>query len=172
MHKASNITRGGLFAALSLIFIYLSSIAPTNKLALLTLSSFIIICSILIMGIKSSFVLYISVSMLSFFLLASKGIAVVYLTFFGVYGFIKYYIEKLNKLPLEILLKLLFFNSSLGILFLLYDTLFISLIDLSKIKFSIYLVILVLQIAFLIYDYILTLFISYFNNKLYNRFIK
>lgn len=172
MHKTSNITRGGLFAALSLIFIYLSSIAPTNKLALLTLASFIIISSILIMGIKSSFILYIAVSMLSLFLLSSKGIAIVYLMFFGAYGFIKYYIEKLNKLPLEILLKLLFFNSSLGILFLLYDTLFVNLVDLSKIRFSLYIVILALQVAFLVYDYVLTVFVSYFNNKLYDKFIK
>lgn len=172
MFKTSKITRGGLFAALSLIIIYAASIAPTNKLALLTLSSFIVIACILVMGVKSSFILYMAVSILSFFLLTSKGIAIVYFLFFGIYGFIKLYIEKLNKLPLEIILKIIFFNAALGISFLLYDILFINLVDLSKVKFSLYVILFFLQIAFLIYDYVLTLFVGYFNTKLYDKLIK
>lgn len=172
MFKTSNITRGGLFAALSLIFIYLASIVPTNKLALLTLSSFIIISSILIIGLKSSFLLYISVSILSFFLLTSKGIAIIYLIFFGAYGFIKYYIERLSILPIEITLKVLFFNSCLGILFFLYDAFLVNLVDLSKIRLSLYIVWFLLQIAFFIYDYVLTLFVAYFNTNLKIKFVK
>lgn len=172
MNKVSNITSGGILAALSLIFIYLASIMPTNKLALMTLTSFIIIVCILITGIKNSFLIYITVSLLSLFLVTSKGIAFTYLVFFGLYGFIKFYIERLQNLYLEIFLKLIFFNASFWLLFSLYRTLFMGLVDFSQLKLPFFAVIIFLEGAFLIYDYILTSFIAYFNKNLRPKFKK
>ena len=171
MTKTNYITRGGIFAALSILFIYLSSILPTNKLALLTLSSFIVIASIITIGIKASFIMYASVSILSIFLVSSKGIALIYIMFFGLYGFFKFFIEKLRKLPLEIFIKILFFNVIVVLIYSLYERLFIGVIDLSRFKFSIYLLIIAIQIVFIIYDYILTLFVTYFNDKLLKKFL-
>lgn len=172
MSKTNNITKGALFTALSILFIYLSSIMPTNRLALLVLSTFIIISSIITIGINTSILVFISTSLLSFFLVSSKGIAVLYIVFFGIYGFVKYYIEKIRILFLEIFIKLLFFNSVAVILFQLYEKLFVGIIDFSKIKISIYFVIILLQIGFIVYDYVLTLFVTYFNNNLLHRFSK
>lgn len=171
MSKTNSITRGGTFASLSILFIYLSSILPTNKLALLTLSSFIIIASIITIGIKASFIVYTSVSILSIFLVSSKGIALIYIIFFGLYGFLKLFIEKLRKLPLEIIIKFLFFNTILVLIYSLYEKLFTGVIDLSNFKFSIYLLVAAAQVIFIIYDYILSLFVSYFNDRLLKKFL-
>lgn len=158
MSKSSNIARGGLLTALGVIFIYLSNIAPTSKIYLLGVASCIIPLSIMWTNIKNSIVVYGATCILCLLLIGFKGGVATYILFFGLYGFAKFYIEKLRKLPLEILLKLVFFNISITLIFLIYRVLFAGLL---KINISIPLAIVMFQFVFLIYDYALTLFISY-----------
>lgn len=163
--KSNNIAKGGIFAALSLILLYLSSIFPTNKIFILGIASCIIPLSILITGIKNTIVVYSAVSLLSLFLIPSKLISISYILIFGCYGFVKYFIEKLRSVPLEIVLKLLYFNITSAALIFIYKLL------LSKLpNINIYLVIIVLEFAFIIYDYALTSFISYANKNLIKKF--
>lgn len=158
MNKTSNIARGGLFTALGVIFIYLSIISPTSKLYLLGVASCIIPLSILTTSLKNSFFIYLSTGLLSLLLIGPKGNVIAYIVFFGLYGFVKYYIENLRKMPIEIILKLIFFNFSIGILYMLAKVFFSGII---KTNISIYMVLVMLQFVFLIFDYVLTMFIAY-----------
>ncbi|KEI14697.1 membrane protein [Clostridium novyi B str. ATCC 27606] len=170
MSKVSNITKGGILTALSFICIYLSSILPINKFSLMAITSFIIILSIISIGIKTSILIYIAVSLLSFFMVSSKGTVFTYIFFFGLYGFIKYYIEHFRNVSLELLLKLIFFNISMFILIYLYKTIFIGEFNLYKIHFPIYAVIGAVEILFFVFDYILTLFVAYYNSHFPSKF--
>ena len=109
--KVSNITKGGILIALTLIFIYLSSLIPTNKLSLMTITSFIIILSIISLGVKTGLLVFVASSILSFFIVSPKEIVFTYILFFGLYGFVKYYIENFNNVPLELFLKLIYFSN-------------------------------------------------------------
>lgn len=160
MNKSSNIARGGLLTALGIIFIYLSNIAPTSKIYLLGIASCIIPLSIMWTNIKNSIVVYGATCILSILLIGFKGGVAAYILFFGLYGFVKLYIERLRKLPLEIILKLAFFNITVGLIFLIYRVFFAGLL---KINISIYLAMFIFQFVFLMYDYALTLFIGYVN---------
>lgn len=163
--KSNNIAKGGIFAALSLILLYLSSIFPTNKFFMLGIASCIIPLSILTTGIKNTIVVYSAVSLLSLFIIPSKLISIAYILIFGSYGFVKYFIEKLRSMPLEIVLKLLYFNITSAILIFIYKLL------LSKLpNINIYLLIIVMEFAFILYDYALTSFISYANKNLIKKF--
>lgn len=158
MNKTSNIARGGLFTALGVLFIYLSVISPTSKLYLLGVASCIVPVSILSTTLKNGFYTYLATSLLSLLLIGFKGNVLAYIIFFGLYGFVKYYIETLRKMPAEIALKLLFFNAAITVLYFLSKVFFN---DLLSINISIYAAIFMLQFVFLIYDYALTLFIVY-----------
>lgn len=164
--KSNRIAKGGIFTALSLILLYLSSILPTNKLFMLVIASCIIPLSIMITGIKNTIVVYSAVSLLSFFIIPSKIISVVYILIFGSYGFVKYFIEKLRNVSLEIILKLLYFNITSVIILEIYKLLFFKI---SNININIYLIILAIEIAFVIYDYALTSFINYANKNLLKK---
>lgn len=157
-----NISRGGIFTALGIILLYIASLLPTSKLFLLASSALIISVAIISSGIKNSIVIYLSTSLLSFLLLGFRGTVIGYITFFGLYSIIKLYIEKLDKLFLEIFLKLIFFNITLMILFLLSKVVFID-IPLPNINLGF--LILGINIVFLVYDYILSLVITYIDNK-------
>ncbi|WAG69558.1 MULTISPECIES: hypothetical protein [unclassified Clostridium] len=164
--KSNNIAKGGIFAALSLILLYLSSIFPTNKFFMLGIASCIIPLSILTTGIKNTIVVYSAVSLLSLFIIPSKLISIAYILIFGSYGFVKYFIEKLRSMILEIVLKLLYFNIASAILIFIY-----KLFILSKLpNINIYLTIIVMEFAFIVYDYALTVFISYANKNLVMKF--
>jgi len=163
--KSNHIARGGIFAALSLILLYFSSIFPTNKLFILGLASCIIPFSIMVTGIKNTIVLYCAVSLLSLLIIPSKLISVAYILIFGSYGFVKYFVERLRNIPLEIILKLLYFNITSAIIINVY-----KLVLLKTLNINIYLIILVMEIAFIVYDYALTAFISYSNKNLLKTF--
>jgi hypothetical protein len=163
--KSNNIAKGGIFAALSLILLYLSSVFPTNKLFILGIASCIIPLSIMLTGVKNTLVVYAAVSLLSLFLIPSKLIAISYILIFGSYGIVKYFVEKLRSIPLEIILKLLYFNISSAIIVFLYKLVIVKIPNIN-----IYLLIFALQLAFVIYDYALTAFIVYANKNLLRKF--
>jgi hypothetical protein len=131
----------------------------------LGIASAIIPLSIITTKIKNSVFVYVATSLLSLLLIGVKGTVITYILFFGIYGFAKFYIEKLRNMLLEIFLKLLCFNISIGTAYLLFKTFFT---ELFSVNISIYAALAMLQIVFLIFDYALTVFIAYINR----RFIK
>lgn len=165
--KSNDIAKGGIFAALSLILLYLSSVIPTNRLSMLTIASCIIPLSIMLTGVKNTVVVYGSVSLLSLFIIPSKLISISYILIFGSYGFVKYFIEKLRNIPLEIVLKLLYFNVTSAIIIFLYK---LVLLKIPGININIYLLIIIVEICFVVYDYALTAFISYAKKNLLKKF--
>lgn len=165
--KVENITLGGLFTAIGFILIYISSILPISKLFILSTACIIIPISIIKTNLKTGLLVYISTSILSL-LLGFKIQTLSYIMFFGIYGFIKLVIEKLNNFVLEIILKILYFNISLISFYFLVDEFFNLKFSFNKLNISIYLIFLVLNIIFIIFDYALTFFITYFHKKYLN----
>jgi hypothetical protein len=162
MNKALNMAKGGLFTALTILFLYISSIVPINKFYLLGLASCIIPLSIISTNVKNSVLVYVSSGLLSL-IFGFRGSAIAYIVFFGLYGFIKYYVEKLRKAPLEFVLKLAFFNFCLYLIYFLYKLFSFGLPNMS---IPIYYAVIIFQVVFIIYDYALTMFISYANRKI------
>lgn len=160
------LARGGIFVALSFILLYLSTIVPINKLYVLGLSAAIIPISILTIGIQKTIGVYLSTSILGILFLGFKGNVIGYVLFFGLYGFIKLYIEKLSNLFEEIILKLLYFNISMYTIYLIFKLL-IGDVLLSPLPLPLLLI--ALQVIFLICDYALSLIIGYADKHLIKR---
>lgn len=158
--KSKNIAQSGILIALTLAILYSTSLLPISTISILTIASCLIPISIIRTSLKNTILIYLSCSILSFFLVPIN-IALLYTLFFGIYGIIKFFIEKLDNLVYEIILKLLVFNILLFSIYTIFK-LFIGF----KIEFSLWILILIAQIAFLIYDYALTIIISYFMNRI------
>lgn len=162
--NSKRITTNAFFIALTIVILYLNIILPISTISILTLASFIIPITLIRNSIKDAILVYISSSIISFFLIP-LNISLMYICFFGIYGIIKFFIEKLNTLYLEILLKLLFFNFILILGFLLLKSIF----PINIIKISIWLFIILSEIVFLFFDYALTLLISFYIQKLHKK---
>lgn len=158
--KASNIAQSGIIVALTLAVLYSASLLPISTLSILTIASCLIPVSIIRTSIKNTILVYLSCSILSFFFIP-LNIALLYTSFFGIYGILKYFIEKLNNLIYEIIIKLIVFNI---LLFFIYYF-FSAFIGFNP-QITFWLLLIMAQAVFLIYDYALTIIISYFINRI------
>jgi hypothetical protein len=162
--KSKYIAESGILVALILVILYATNILPISTLSILTVSSCIIPISIIRNSLRSTILVYIASSIISFFLVPIN-IALYFTLFFGIYGIIKYFIEKLRNIFLELLLKLI----ALNILLIIIYFVMINFLGNFVISFSLYLVWIISQIAFLVYDYSLTLIISFYLNRIHKH---
>ncbi len=161
--SSKKVALGGILTALAVITLFFAAIAPTNRLGLYALSSFFVAVVIIENGIKTGWLFYIASSLLSFFIVQNKISLTPYIAFFGLYGIVKFYIEKINNLLVEYILKFLYFNLCLtAAYFFIREVLMYGVL----VKFQLWILVAVLQIIFLVYDYVYTRFVQYYQQKL------
>ncbi|MBE6063606.1 MAG: hypothetical protein E7207_08690 [Clostridium butyricum] len=161
--KAKHIAESGILTALTLIVLYAASIIPVSKLTVLTIASCIVPIGLIRTSVKNSILIYAASSILSLFLIPINT-ALSYILFFGIYGLIKYYIEKIKNLPLEILLKLICFNILFSIIYFIAKNIIVL-----QSSFPILLIIFIAQFLFLLYDYTLSVVINYFYEEIHKN---
>ena len=160
---SKKVAYGGMLLALNSIFLLLVNIAPINTLFLLGLASLPMAIVIMEYGPKSGVVFYIASLLLSFIIMTNKAQWILYTFTFGIYGLVKYIIEKDRSFIQEYTLKLL----SANILILI--TYFI-LKNFVYIPVNIF-TILIFEVAFIIYDFVYSRFVDFYNDRL-RKFIK
>ena len=117
-------------------------------------------------GSKHALLVYLSSSILSFIIVPNKLIVLPYIAFFGYYAILKSLIEKSNKIFFEWIMKLLAYNLAMYIVYLLTSKMFF---DSITIKLPIWVVFIIMEIIFILYDYCFSLAIQYYNTKLKNK---
>lgn len=166
--------------ALTSVILYSTSLIPISTIAILTVASAIIPVCIIRSDVKTATFVYFASSLLAFFLVPIN-ISIMYILFFGIYGIIKYYIERINKITLENILKLIFFNIVFIIGFIIMQTVLgVNIIaglqevvgrfiESSVNVISIIILWVVAQPVFLAYDYAMTLIISFYVDRIHKN---
>ena len=157
------IAYSGILLAINLILLLLINVIPINTLFLMGLASLPIAIIIMEYGPKSGFVFYIASVILGFIVINSKFQWVLNTFTFGIYGLIKFIIEQDRPIYIEYILKLSYANITLVVLYFIIRQFIV-------IPQKWYLVIL-FEVVFLVYDYVYSLFIDYYNEKL-NKYFK
>ncbi|MGF7397389.1 hypothetical protein PQ689_11530 [Thermoanaerobacterium thermosaccharolyticum] len=161
MLNAKSLSLGGVIAALNIVILFIASIMPTSRLFFLVVSSFAISIMVIETGSMGGFVFYLATSALSLILIPNKMISIYYICFFGFYGIIKSYIEKKHiRRYMELALKLIVFNISLFTVYIIFDRIFMMKVFVTGFPFIAFFIL--LQISFLVYDYVYTVFISFY----------
>jgi hypothetical protein len=161
--KSKKIALSGILIAFTIILLMLTNYINFNKLFLYSLASLPIAIIIIEFGLKYGVIFYIASSILGAIIVPNKIIP--YILFFGIYGIIKFLIEKDRNIFIELLLKLISFN-------LLFAIIYFAFKFFIKITIPLWIVIIAAQGVFLIYDYVYSYFIGYYNNKLRHLIIK
>ena len=153
----------GILAALVVITLYAESVIPTAKLSLYALSSFFVAIIIIEGGGRAGWLFYLVTSLLVLIIVPDKVGLMPYFVFFGVYGILKFYIEKMHRIVPEYVLKLAYFNICLILaLFIIKNLLAVNISS----SVPLWLLIISLEVVFLIYDYVYTLFIQFYLEKI------
>ena len=178
--KARDIALGGILVALTTIVLYATSILPISTLAILTIASALIPVCIIRSNIQTSIFVYISSSLIAFFLVPIN-ISFLYFIFFGVYGIVKFFIERIRKEKLEILFKIVFFNIEFIIGFIIMqnvlginiiaglEVLMSRFFDTSGRTIASIILWIVAQPIFLIYDYAMTMIITFYMERIHKN---
>lgn len=166
---SKKVSLGGILTLLSLISLYTASVAPSGRLSLFFLSTLFTSIMIIESDIKSALTVFLASGILAFFIVPNKILVVFYVLFFGFYGILKYYIENINKAYIEWIIKLLVFNAMVYIIYMILIA--IGFPKLSP-EMPILVFIISVELIFILYDVIYSLFIGYYIKKLRKYLVK
>lgn len=152
-----------MLAAFTLLFLYIASIVPAGKLAMYFLSSVFI--SALLVEYESglAFLMFVAVSLLSFLILPDRTRVFYYILFFGHYGIGKYYIEKIKDKVIAFVVKLLYFNAAMALMYILATK--VLLADTAS-PLPLWALIILAQVLFVIYDYLFSLVTQFYYTRI------
>lgn len=155
---SKKITYSGILLGLNILLLLISNLISINTMFFMGLASLIISVIVMEYGVNTGVVFYIASIILSFIVMPNKSQWLLYTLTFGIYGLVKYFIEKGRPIYIEVILKLIFANLVAVILYLILKNIVIIPINIITI--------IVYQVAFLVYDYVYSLFIEYYNEKI------
>ncbi len=158
--KVKKMVLSAVFSAISVVILWIGGILGDLDLTFAAFSSLIIVLSVVEMGTGYAFLVYCVTSTLCLILFPTFFITPMYVLFVGIFPIIKYYFEKLNKL-VAFLLKIGFTNLMLAVLLYLGSYIFGIKDDTAA-----WIIILLGNIAFVLFDYALTGLVAIYEAKI------
>lgn len=162
--KTSKIALGGICLALTIIFMFAGSIVPGIELTLFAVASLFTAVMIMETGVGGALLLYAAAVVLGFIIIPNKLAVIPYAFFFGYYGVLKYYIERLHSGAVQLILKACFFAAILCVGLLGFKEILLGSIHLPD--YPVVLLIIAGVIMMIIYDYIYTLLINFYLHRI------
>lgn len=171
MKKATSTTKltlAAMSAAISTLLVYAASILPTGRIGLMFAAS---LAMWIPLNEKRSvgyaILSYIVCGALSFVLSSNKIYSILYIGFFGLYGFIKFGMDKLTRDKLTaFILKLITCNiigiAGIVISFKAFDTDLFALIP----EFPTWVIIIAIELSFVVYEVVYSLCVNAFDKSL------
>jgi hypothetical protein len=138
-----------IISAISFVLLLLACAAPTGRIALAAAAGVVPALAVIRNGISGGVYCYVVTGLLALFLLPLKGIALMYVVFFGHWPVLKSLIERIKRMAVEWLVKLIAFNALLTVFLLLYKLLLTETFDSF---FPLWLLYPVGSAAFVLYD--------------------
>lgn len=149
--SAVKVAYPAILGALALVLVYIASIAPTGNWGIVAVAGLLPAAAVISVGLKAGFLCWAGVSILAFLLIPEKFCVLLFGALFGLYPMVKSLIERLRRLPLEYLLKLIFFNAALTVLYQVMRAAVLQ--SLPEALSTVWLLYLVGNVVFLIYDF-------------------
>lgn len=161
------IALGGILAALTLVFMFGASFLPGIELTMYALSSIFVAIMILETNPKWGVMLYVVTSILGLLVVPNKLGVIPFVFFFGYYGIVKFYIEKIGNAVVQMTLKISLFLIVFGTGYFFFKELFFGNITLPS--YPIWIIVILGVAVFVIYDFIYSGLINYYRTKVMLR---
>ncbi len=175
LKQSAKTALGGVGAALMLALMFLLSVFPSATIAAPAVASVVMVFAVLELGKGWAFGEYAATAILALLVLPSKEAAVLFAVFFGYYPIIKAVLEKkIRRRVPEWTVKLAAFLSIVSAAYyLMIRFMGVEFEEIGKYgKAAIPLLLLFGAVAFVAYDFCLTLFVSEYLRRWQKRFRK
>ena len=163
MKPVKKLSFTSLMAAFSRVILFLAGFMPTLSVTLAVVSGLFVAAVFIECGRSHAFLCYLTVSILSLLLVTDKSVALLYLLLFGLYPIYKSFAESAKNAVLEYVLKFLFCNAMLCVLYFMLRA-FATLPTFPDIPFVYPISLLVLNLVFFIYDLGFTKLVSLYRH--------
>lgn len=164
------ITLTAMLVALGTVFLFLTNMLPYGTVTLLCAASACVALTVMECGLGCALLAYLAISAFGFLLVS--GNAAVFWEFvlvLGYYPVVKCLIERLNRLWLEWMIKILFFAAISVLLLLLFH--FVLFLPIPS-KFPVWLYGIGGVALLCVYDYALSMLLSYYHNQVKGKLKK
>lgn len=156
-----------IFGALALVLLYGAAAAPGGRWGIVAVAGLMPCAVVVSAGLAAGFLCWAGVTVLAFLLVPDKLVALLFGVLFGLYPMVKSLIERLRKLPLETVLKLIFFNLSFS---LIYFTMRVAVLASLPTQLGrVWVLYLVGNVVFLLYDYGFSRLIALYMARIYKH---
>ncbi len=166
-NDTKRLTVCAMLSALGVVLLLLGSFIEVMDIAMAALASLLCIFAVIEYGGAAPWLVFSVTGVLSLVLLPNKTPAAMYVVFLGYYPIIKEKLEKLKK-PISWLLKEVIFNVALVALFLIVK--FLLMPNISEPLWMYVALVVLSEVAFVLYDIALTRLITFYIIKLRHRF--
>jgi len=174
---AFRVALGGVISSLAVFMMFCSGIFPMLDYTIPTFTGFLMVIMIVETSASWAFLTYISVSFLSLMITPNLQVSLLFVMFMGYYPILKYYLDKLKKRPLAILIKFAVFNAAMISYYLLFQFVFLSEDMLEGLeRFGKWAPLVLLGIAnafFILYDKLVgdltVMYVNWFRHKILRR---
>ena len=153
-----------LCLALTVAAIVGASLIPGTEMTFYAIAGLFSGVVIMENGLKGGALVYVGALILSFILVPNKLAILPYGLFFGLYGFVKYFTEKISAAWAQIVVKIIFFGVISAVSLKFFKGLFLGNIELPDMPMAI--IIIGGVIMFLLYDYIFTLAVNIYRKRI------
>ncbi len=154
---------GGICLALTVAFMFGGSMVPGVEMTLYAISSVFVAIMIIETGVKGGIGLYVAAVLLGLLIVPNKLGILPYACLFGLYGLVKYCIEKIRNPIGQVVLKAVFFGAAVTVGLTAFQGMLLGNIHLPDFPLA---VLIVSGILFLLlYDWIYTLLIRIYRER-------
>lgn len=157
------IALGGICLALTVAFMFGGSMVPGVEMTLYAISSLFIAVMIIETGVKGGIALYAAAVLLGLLIVPNKLGILPYACLFGLYGLVKYYIEKIRNPAGQVILKVMFLGGVVTVALMTFQGMLLGNINLPD--FPVVILIIVGILFLLLYDVIYTLLIRIYRER-------
>ncbi len=166
-------TVASIMTALALVCLFGSAYLPTGRITLLAVTSMCILVTVAQCGTRYGWLQYAATSILAILLIPFKFQVLIFIVLLGYYPMVKLYIERIEKLWLEWIVKILFFTALLIIAYFVVKYFLVRHISFGAIfdivMTHLLLVVIIAEVIFVIYDYLLSFFARFYNENIKDR---
>ncbi|MGM9629805.1 hypothetical protein [Butyricicoccus sp.] len=163
--KTRRLTFCAIMTALGVLLLMMGSMMPGMRVAFTAIAGVVAALAVVQGNLAYGLLTVVATAILSALIVPAKEIALLYATFFGPYTLVKNLIERLHKLPLEWVLKLLFCGIVAMLLFTFADSV-LAMVP-AVLASHIWLFLPVVLVVFAAYDIVFSKLIAYLFQRLH-----
>ena len=171
MSKQTNtkqLTVCAMLSALGVVLLWIGSVLEVAEISMAVIASLLCIIAVIEYGGASPWLVYAVTGVLGAILLPNKGIAAMYLLFFGYYPIVKEKIERLTK-GVRWVVKEAVFHVALIVLAVVWRWVLFPAAEMPA-TFLLVAMVAMAEVVFVLYDIALTRLISFYVIRLRHRF--